>query len=136
MRGLLWFLWIYVLPLLAPWALLYGVNATDPSVPMVRTAMPAQRFRADRCTWYCHNHGCRHRPVLPAVLTSDRYLFGGTIRGLSTLGRLFSNNGSLGYGIANLLVYCTVWPGLMYLLWVIAWRQHRELRRLSARAGS
>ena len=67
---------------LLPWAVLYGVNAMPPSVPLVRTTLPREPFRRDRCTWDCHNHGGRHRPKLPAVITGDRYLFGATIRGM------------------------------------------------------
>jgi hypothetical protein len=125
-------LWIYVAPLCAPWLILYGVNATSPSVELVRGALPREGRREDRCTWACHNHGCSHRPRLPAVLTGDAYLFGGTIRGLFALGRAFSPDRARGYGAANLLVFCLLWPGLMYGLWVVFWRQRRALRALRA----
>ena len=132
MRRLLLGLWIYVFPLVAPWAILLAVNASAPGVPLARAAVPREPFRADRCTWVCHNRGCRHRPVLPAVITGDRYLFGATIRGLYALGTLFSRDRFKGYGAANILVFCVAWPALMYALWAIAWRQREEIRRLRA----
>lgn len=132
-RRLLLALWIYAAPLLAPWATLYGSNATDPTIPLVRTSIPQEPRREDRCTWACHNRGCSHPSRLPAVLTGDRYLFGQTIRGLYALGRVFSSDRFLGYGAANLVVFCLLWPGLMYALWVIFWRQFFQNRALRAR---
>jgi hypothetical protein len=64
------------------------------------------------------------------LLTGDAYLFGGTIRGLYALGRAFSPDRARGYGAANLVVFCLLWPGLMYGLWVVFWRQFLELRAL------
>lgn len=130
--GMLVALWIWVFPLVAPWALLVAVNMTSPTTPLVRTRLPHERWRPDRCTWDCHNRGCHHRPKLPEIVTGDRHLFGATIRGLYTLGRVFSGNRSVGYGVANLVVFCLAWPALMYALWVIAWRQRFEIRRLRA----
>lgn len=131
-RSLLLVLWIYAAPLVAPWAILFGTNATDATLPLVRTSLPQEPRREDRCTWACHNRGCRHPPRLPAVLTGDRYLFGQTIRGLYAVGRVFSSDRALGYGAANLVVFCALWPGLMYALWVIFWRQFFEIRALRA----
>ena len=128
-------LWIYVFPLVAPWALLAAVNATDPTVPLARATLPREPRRDERCTWYCHNHGCPHRAVLPAVLTGDRYLFGATIRGLYAMGRAFSRDRAHGYGAANLAVFCLAWPALMYGLWVAVWRQRETLRALRAARG-
>jgi hypothetical protein len=140
-RRALAFVWIYVLPLVLPWVILLVVNATSPApapggsagLP-IRTEIPVERWRPDRCTWDCHNHGCRHAPVLPAVITDDRYVFGATIRGLYVLGSLFSRDRFAGYGMANIAVFCVAWPALMYALWVRAWRQREELQRLRAQA--
>jgi hypothetical protein len=134
-----------VFPLVLPWVILFVVNATGPgpapepgarsaSLPL-RTRIPDERWLPDRCTWDCHNHGCRHAPVLSAVITGDRFLFGATIRGLYALGSLFSRDRFIGYGIANIAVFCVAWPALMYALWVCAWRQREELQRLRAQAG-
>jgi hypothetical protein len=135
-RGLraLRFLWIYIFPLVAPWVILIAVNAAPPSLPF-RESIPEERWLPDHCTWDCHNRGCRHAPVLPAVITGDRYIFGATIRGLYALGSLFTSDRFKGYGIANLAVFCVAWPALMYALWVSAWRQREELRRLREKAG-
>lgn len=132
MKRLLRTFWIYVFPLVAPWAILVAVNAVPPGVPLARTRIPHERFERDRCTWDCHNRGCHHRPKLPALVSGDRYLFGATIRGLYALGRLFSSNRFIGYGIANLVVFCLAWPALMYWLWVRAWTQAETLRALRA----
>lgn len=125
-------LWIYVFPLVAPWALLFAVNASSPSVPLVRASIPREPYRADHCTWECHNRGCRHRPALPEVLSGDRGAYGMTIRGLYSVGGTFTRDRRRGYGAANLALLCVGWPLLMYALWVLAWRQREELRRLRA----
>ena len=133
-RRALRFFWIYLFPLLVPWAILFAVNAAPPSLPL-RASLPEERRLPDDCTWDCHNRGCRHEPVLPAVITGDEYLFGATIRGLYALGSVFSRDRFKGYGIANIAVFCVAWPGVMYALWVIAWRQREEIRRLRGEAG-
>lgn len=85
------------------------------------------------CTWYCHNHGCPHRAVLPEWLTSDRGAFGLTIRGLSVLGSGLARDRGTGYGIANLLVFCFAWPVGTYGLWLVVVRQREAIARLKAR---
>lgn len=132
LRRTLLALWIYVVPLLAPWALLLAVNATDSSIPLARSSLPRERRLPNHCTWACHNHGCTHRPVLPEVLTGDRYLFGGTIRALYGVGSTLSRDRLRGYGAANILLLCVGWPALMYGLWVLVWRQREQLRALRA----
>jgi hypothetical protein len=133
-RRALRFLWIYIFPLVVPWVILIAVNAAPPTLPF-RVSIPEERWLPDHCTWDCHNRGCRHAPVLPAVITGDSYLFGATIRGLYALGSLFSSDRFKGYGIANIAVFCVAWPALMVALWVSAWRQREELRRLRGKAG-
>ena len=49
------------------------------------------------------------------------------------VGRGLSADRRMGYGAANLLLFCVVWPGAMYALWVVAWRQRSAIR--AARAG-
>ncbi len=131
-KGLLRALWIYVFPLVAPWLILVAVNAMPPAVPLARTSIPHERWQPDRCTWDCHNHGCHHTPKLPAIITGDRSIFGATVRGLYLFGTLFSRNRFVGYGIANIVVFCLAWPALMYWLWVRAWTQAETLRALRA----
>jgi hypothetical protein len=133
LRRALWLAWVYVAPLVLPWALLFAVDAWPPSVPLARRQIPREARLAQRCTWACHNRGCTHAPRLPAALTSDRYLFGATIDGLYTLGRALSSDRARGYGAANILVFCVAWPGLMYALWVAVWRQRAELAALRAK---
>jgi hypothetical protein len=135
-KRLLRALWIYAFPLVAPWVILFGVNAMPPAVPLLRASIPHERWERDRCTWDCHNRGCRHRPKLPAVITGDRGVFGATIHGLYALGTLFSSNRFVGYGVANLVVFCLAWPAFMYWLWVRAWTQAETLRALRARRAS
>ena len=125
--------WIYLAPLILPWLLLFSVNLLTPGVVFMRRTLPHPTRHAERCNWDCHNHGCSHRPKLPAVLTSDAYVFGATVRGLYVLGRLFSRDRFEGYGAANLVVFCLLWPALMYALWVRVWTQREQLRALRAR---
>jgi hypothetical protein len=98
--------------------------------PMWRTTLGVESYQPSRCTWDCHNHGCRHRSVLPPVLTGDHGLFGWAIGALYRLGdRLVPGDRRAGYGLANLLVFCFAWPGLMYGLYLLALWQRAELRR-------
>ena len=69
--------------------------------------------------------------MLPAFLVGDDGLFGWTVGALYALGHvLVPGRGGLGYGAANLLVFCVIWPGVMYALYVVALRQRRRLRDL------
>lgn len=134
-------LWIYFAPLILPWVILFGANAAY-GVPLLRSSLPRVERSAQHCNWDCHNHACSHRPKLPAVITDDQHVFGYTIRGLYLLGRLFSSNRFEGYGIATLVVFCLLWPALMYALWIRAWTQRleliglRALRKLPEKVGS
>ncbi len=121
----------YGLPLL-PWLLLLAVNQTGEPAPLARGAIPREPFVRERCTWACHNHGCRHRPRLPLALAGDEGLYGATIRALQAAGRAASHDERLGYGAANLLVFCVLWPGAMYALLLLGLRQRAALRELRA----
>lgn len=123
----------YGLPLIAPWLLLLAVNQTGEPAPLARGATPQEPFVREYCTWACHNHGCQHRPVLPQALAGDAGLFGYTIRALRAAGRAASSDGRVGYGAANLLVFCVLWPGAMYALLLVGLRQRAALRSLRAR---
>lgn len=105
--------------------------------PFPRTELPREPYRPEVCTWSCHNHGCRHAPRLPSWLSADRGLFGITIRGLYRMGSvLLPGRPREGYGLANLVVFCAVWPGLMWGLFLVAVAQARELRELRRRPGA
>ncbi len=120
------------LPLVLPWLVFLAVLGTGH--PVWRTSIPdepyAKAHTSQGCTWSCHNHTCRHVPLLPPILTSDKGLFGRTIRALAHAGRALSRDGRTGYGAANLLLFCLVWPGTMYVLAVTALRQRVRLARL------
>ena len=108
----------------APWCVLFGTNAY--------LGDPAAVYRADRCTRHCHDHGCPHEPLLPERLTSDRGLYGWTIRALYRAGEHTELARSTGYGLVNLLLFCALWPGLMLALLALALSQRvriRDLRR-------
>ena len=113
--------WTALAPLIFPVVVMAGVLAND--WPGVRRSVPREAYVETRCTWSCHNLGCRHRALLPSVLTSDGGLFGSTVTALSRVGSFLSHDRRKGYGAANLLVFCAVWPGLMYVLAVRALRQ-------------
>jgi hypothetical protein len=66
------------------------------------------------------------------VITSDRVLFGATIRSMYALGSWLSKDRSRGYALANILVFCVAWPAVMYALWVRAWLKHQEISALRA----
>jgi hypothetical protein len=118
-----------LLPLLVVPVLFVAVLRAGAPTPLFRRALPDEPFRRERCTWYCHNHGCRHRPVLPRALAGDEGLFGATIHGLYGLGAvLVPGRAAAGYGAANLLVFCVLWPGGIYALYLVALAQRRRLR--------
>lgn len=127
--------WLLILlaPLILPLALFALVLAVPPSAPFPRGAIPQHAHERSRCNWACHNRGCHHQPALPAVLTGDAGLYGKTIRGLFRLGARLHPDRMRGYGAANLLVFCVLWPGLMYALWIIAWKQRIALRERASR---
>jgi hypothetical protein len=101
--------------------------------PMWRHSIPQESFVADHCTWACHTQGCRHAPVLPAFLTSDRGAFGLTISALFAIGRVLSRDRGTGYGLANFLVFLVAWPSITYWLWLLVLRQRRTLAALRRR---
>lgn len=104
-----------------PWTIVAGVNET--------MGKPSAAFDLTECTRACHDHGCSHNPVLPDALTSDEGLFGETIRALKRSGRATGLGARKGYGLANLLLFCVVWPALMLgLLGAAVW-QYDILRR-------
>ncbi|MGH7297185.1 MAG: hypothetical protein ACRELB_19760 [Polyangiaceae bacterium] len=99
--------------------------------PLFRATLPQEAREADRCTWWCHNHGCPHRPVLGSFLAGDGGLFGWTVDALHTAGDAVSPGArGVGYGAVNLAVFCALWPAGTYALWVIALRQRRAIRAL------
>jgi len=113
---------------LVPLLFVAVLRSGDPA-PYRRRVLPREGFRPDRCTWHCHNHGCRHRPVLPLFLSGDGGLFGRAIRVLHGMGQAMApGRGNVGYGAANLLVFCVLWPAGMYALWLVVLRQRRLLR--------
>jgi hypothetical protein len=106
-------------------AVLFVAVATDSGEVRYAAPMPIASHRAEVCTWACHNHGCRHHPRLPTWLTSDVGLYGATIRGLGTLG----GHTRIGYDLANLLIFCAIWPVSTYLLW---WKVMDQRLRIAA----
>lgn len=99
--------------------------------PLARRALPQEAYDAGHCTWYCHNHGCPHRPVLPALLSGDDGLFGWTVDALHAGGDAVSPHArGIGYGIVNLAVFCAAWPAGMLALWIVAIGQRRRIRAL------
>jgi hypothetical protein len=126
---------------LLPIALVVGIFVAvlrlgDP-VPFPRRAIPVEPFARERCTWTCHNHGCRHAPRLPPWLSGDEGLFGQTVRGLHWLGRLaMPHNPRQGYGLVNLVIFCALWPALMWGLYLKALAQRRRLADLSRQPPS
>lgn len=130
------FLFWAAAPLFAVVLIFTAVLRLGEPAPFPRTEIPREPYRPEVCTWSCHNHGCRHVPRLPSWLSADRGLFGITIRALYGLGGvLVPGHSRKGYGLANLLLFCAVWPGLMWGLYLVAVAQARQLRALRRRQG-
>jgi hypothetical protein len=71
-------------------------------------------------------------PRLPPWLSGDEGLFGQTVHGLHWLGRLaMPHNPRQGYGLVNLVIFCVLWPALMWGLYLKALAQRRRLAELS-----
>jgi hypothetical protein len=118
---------------LVPLVFVAVLRSADPPAPLARASVPDEPFVPDRCTWACHNRGCRHRPVLPPVLTADEHLFGSAVRALHSWGDALAPDDPFGgYRAANLAVFCAAWPAAMFALWVGALRVRAERRALAA----
>jgi hypothetical protein len=125
-----------LLPLLLVAAVFVAVLGSGPPTPFPRRELPSEPSRLDACTWACHSRGCRHPPRLPPWLTADRGLFGQAIGGLRAVGQvLLPGRPREGYGLANLLIFCLLWPGLMWRLYWVAVQQRRKLGQLRRSAG-
>ena len=97
--------------------------------PFPRGTIPREAFQAERCTWDCHNHGCKHNPRLPGWLSGDEGLFGWAVRALHRGGSaMLPGRPREGYGLINLLIFCVVWPAAMWGLYLVALGQRRRLR--------
>jgi hypothetical protein len=117
--------WIVVLaPLvLVPLVFVAVMRSGAPPAPFARKEIPDEPFIRDRCTWFCHNHGCSHGAQLPGTLTGDTGLFGWAVRVLHRSGDAISPADSfLGYRAMNLAVFCAAWPAATFGLWVGAVR--------------
>jgi hypothetical protein len=116
--------------LLVPAIFLAVLRSGDPA-PLARSSLPRERATPSRCNWSCHNHGCPHKPVLPVALSGDSGLFGATVRALHAAGdRIAPDAPGIGYGIVNLIVFCLAWPAAMWALWIVFWRQRRQIAAL------
>lgn len=116
---------LLVLALISPWAVLFGTNALRET--------PVTAHLADECTHHCHDRGCPHDPALPGWLTSDQGLYGRTIHALYAAGSVTGLDRATGYGLANLVLLCAAWPGLMATLLAVG--LHQRVRIREARRG-
>lgn len=123
-----------VLPIVLVAAAFWAVLQVGEGVPFPRRSIPHEAFRPDRCTWVCHNRGCRHAPRLPPSLSGDDGLFGWAVGRLHDAGRvLMPHHPAEGYGVANLLLFCVLWPALMWGLYLKVVSQAQALWRLRQR---
>jgi hypothetical protein len=105
------------------------VLAGPEAIEFPRAELPRAEPLPDHCNWSCHNSGCFHAPVLPGVLAGDRGLYGLAMKALYRLGSHLDSRRGVGYGLANLLVFCGAWPVVTYGLWlVLLWQRWRLLR--------
>jgi hypothetical protein len=113
---------ILVAAAVLPWATLLATNAW--------LGTPDRWHEQHRCTRSCHDRGCPHDPWLPDLLASDEGLYGHTIHALFEAGRSTGLEARTGYGLVNLVLFCAVWPGLMWGLLALGLAQRLRLRRL------
>ncbi len=116
---------VLILAGIVPWATLFATNAW--------LGEPPWPHDPDHCTRRCHDRGCPHDPRLPDVLTSDEGLYGATIHALFEAGSSAGLGRQIGYGLANLVLFCAVWPGLIWGLLAVGLAQRVRLRRLRGR---
>jgi len=116
-----WAVGLFLLGLSVPWVTLFATNAA--------MGAPSVAYEASGCTRWCHDRGCRHDPVLPDGLTSDKGLYGQTIRALTMGESLGTQRGRWLYGGANLLLFVVGWPGLMATLLGVGLWQRVEIGR-------
>jgi len=113
---------ILVLAAVSPWATLLATNAV--------MGEPVRTWDPEQCTRRCHDRGCHHDPVLPEVIAGDDGLYGKTIHALYEAGAGMGLGRQIGYGLANLLLFCALWPGLMWGLLAVGLEQRVRIRRL------
>jgi len=94
---------------------------------VIRNQKPTPRKDKKSCNWYCHNQGCRHKmkvvgPPLAGPLNANKTkllgLYGKTIDAL---------HGSGAYRLANIMVFCLLWPLLTGSLWFVVVFQRLRL---------
>jgi hypothetical protein len=105
-----------------PWVVMLSTN--------IALGTPTDERRADRCTAACHDHGCSHDPLLPDAIAGDDGLFGQAIDGLYGVGGLTGLSTAEGYGAANLVIFCALWPAGMLALVGVGLNQRVRLSRL------
>ncbi len=112
--------WIlFLLAATLPWAVMLSTNHL--------LTTPPTEWLAETCTLACHSSGCRHAPVLPAAISGDAGLFGQAIAGLYGLGSLTGLSSAEGYGVANLVIFCALWPAAMLAMVGVGLRQRVRL---------
>ena len=138
LRAIVKWILIWVPPIVATMAIFWIVLRSGPNPPpFPRSQVPREAHVSDRCSWSCHNNGCRHTPRLPGFISGDSGLFGITVGLLHKAGSaIMPRKPNHGYAVVNLAVFCVLWPGLMWLLYGIAIKQRLELREMDrARRG-
>ena len=119
---------------LVPLTFVGVLRSGDRPAPLIRGSIPREAHDSKHCNWDCHNRGCTHVPRLPTFLTGDSGMFGWTVRALFVAGdRAMPSHPLAGYGAVNLAVFCVLWPGVMFALYVIAVQQRSRI--LEARRG-
>lgn len=92
-------IWLYWLPVLAVPLLLAGVNSASPA--------PDRAYRPDRCTRYCHDHGCPHLEAAWIEKPLQAHMEW-----------LRANPFGLAYQTINLVLYVLLLPLLAWLLYL------------------
>ena len=92
---------ILLVAVLLPSVVVIAINESSPK--------PEKEFMADKCSRYCHDHGCSHKPsdsVFNKIYSSTIY-------------HLKHNPLNLSYKEMNILVFIVLWPLLMLIMLII-----------------
>jgi hypothetical protein len=84
---------------------------------------PSSAYSPIKCTRYCHNHFCKHKP---AHSVFDKLY-------TSTIPTLKNNHLGLSYKEMNILVFVILWPATIVFLLIMVLLNHFILRKIKGK---
>jgi|LauGreDrversion4_2_1035121.scaffolds.fasta_scaffold17223_4 hypothetical protein len=118
---------LYLAILMAPFVIMISFNEFNrPDQPYVisspffnsQAAYNTDHYIKDKCTWHCHNYGCKHPKMINNSTINDLY-FG--IIGANKMGN--------GYISTTLITLVLIWPLGIFLLIVLNIQLYIKRRR-------